>query len=136
VRGLWIVIVLGFAGLIAVTLAYRNAPPIPALVVDARGVTLFSGDDIRDGQAVGDLLRRNDIVQVLDVRTVPRSRHNPRFNLDALPASLHAAGIAYTHLPGLGGLRHARADSPNLGWRNLSFRGYADTCTRSVQRER
>lgn len=73
-----------------------------------------------------DLLQRNEIVRVLDVRTVPRSRHNPQFNHDALPASLDTVKIFYTHLPGLGGLRHARADSPNTGWRNLSFRGYAD----------
>lgn len=65
-------------------------------------------------------------MRVLDVRTVPRSRHNPQFNLDTLPASLNAAGIAYSHLPGLGGLRHTRADSLNQGWHNLSFRGYAD----------
>jgi len=73
-----------------------------------------------------DLLQSNGIVRLLDVRTVPRSRHNPQFNQDALPASLDALHISYTHLPGLGGLRHARADSPNTGWRNLSFRGYAD----------
>lgn len=73
-----------------------------------------------------DLLRGNGIARVLDVRTVPRSRHNPQFNRDALPASLEAANISYAHLAGLGGLRHARADSPNTGWHNLSFRGYAD----------
>lgn len=73
-----------------------------------------------------ELLRCNEIARVLDVRTVPRSRHNPQFNQDALPASLAAVGISYMHLPGLGGLRHARADSPNTGWHNLSFRGYAD----------
>lgn len=73
-----------------------------------------------------DLLLCNEIVHVLDVRTVPRSCHNPQFNRDELPASLDAFQIAYTHLPGLGGLRHARADSPNTGWHNLSFRGYAD----------
>ena len=73
-----------------------------------------------------DLLQRNEIVRVFDVRTVPRSRHNPQFNQDALPSSLDAAQIFYVHLPGLGGLRHARADSPNTGWHNLSFRGYAD----------
>ena len=72
------------------------------------------------------LLNSNEIVRVLDVRTVPRSRHNPQFNQDALPTSLGAVKISYTHLPGLGGLRHARADSPNSGWHNLSFRGYAD----------
>lgn len=73
-----------------------------------------------------DLLQSNDIVRVLDVRTIPRSRRNPQFDQAALVASLEAANISYTHLPGLGGLRHVRADSPNCGWHNLSFRGYAD----------
>jgi uncharacterized protein (DUF488 family) len=63
---------------------------------------------------------------VLDIRTVPRSRHNPQFNRDELPASLAAVGIDYRHIAGLGGLRHARPDSPNGAWRNASFRGYAD----------
>lgn len=73
-----------------------------------------------------DLLRQNAITRVLDVRTVPRSRHNPQFGQDLLPGSLLAAGISYTHIPGLGGLRRARPDSPNMGWHNASFRGYAD----------
>lgn len=72
------------------------------------------------------LLTDNDVTHVVDVRTVPRSRHNPQFNGDALPGSLRGAGIGYTHLPGLGGLRKPQADSRNGGWRNLSFRGYAD----------
>lgn len=72
------------------------------------------------------LLQSNEVARVLDVRTVPRSRHNPQFNQAALITSLEAVKISYTHLPGLGGLRHARADSPNCGWHNLSFRGYAD----------
>ena len=63
---------------------------------------------------------------MIDVRTIPRSRHNPQFNLDTLPASLAAAGIEYSHQAGLGGLRHAHADSPNMAWHNASFRGYAD----------
>jgi uncharacterized protein (DUF488 family) len=73
-----------------------------------------------------ELLRANEIVRVLDVRTVPRSRHNPQFNRDALAESLAALSIGYSHLQGLGGLRHALADSFNTGWTNLSFRGYAD----------
>ena len=73
-----------------------------------------------------DLLRQNGITRVLDVRTVPRSRHNPQFGQELLPASLHEAGISYTHIPALGGLRRTRPDSPNTGWRNASFRGYAD----------
>jgi uncharacterized protein (DUF488 family) len=62
---------------------------------------------------------------LVDVRTVPRSRHNPQYNKEPLPESL-AAGIKYAHMPGLGGLRHARPDSINTGWRNNSFGGYAD----------
>lgn len=72
------------------------------------------------------LLQANGVAHILDVRTVPRSRHNPQFNRETLPGSLRAAGIGYTHLPGLGGLRRTRPDSPNEAWRNLSFRGYAD----------
>jgi uncharacterized protein (DUF488 family) len=62
----------------------------------------------------------------VDVRTVPRSRHNPQFNKASLPRSLRKAGLEYVHAPGLGGLRHANRDSANVGWRNASFRGYAD----------
>ena len=72
------------------------------------------------------LLWTNKISKVIDVRTIPRSRHNPQFNLDTLPESLTCTGIGYEHRPGLGGLRYAHADSPNTGWHNASFRGYAD----------
>jgi uncharacterized protein (DUF488 family) len=57
---------------------------------------------------------------------VPRSRHNPQFNKASLPRALKKAGVRYIHLPGLGGLRHAKRDSLNVGWRNVSFRGFAD----------
>jgi uncharacterized protein (DUF488 family) len=60
------------------------------------------------------------------VRTVPRSAHNPQFNKTSLPRSLNKGGLKYVHMPGLGGLRHAKRASPNAGWRNASFRGYAD----------
>ena len=73
-----------------------------------------------------ELLRSFGVQQVLDVRTIPRSRHNPQFNGDVLPVTLREHGLEYRHLKDLGGLRHARADSPNLGWHNLSFRGFAD----------
>jgi len=72
------------------------------------------------------LLRAHAINQVVDVRTIPRSRHNPQFNLETIPSSLSKAGLKYIHMPGLGGLRHAKPDSLNAGWRNASFRGYAD----------
>jgi uncharacterized protein (DUF488 family) len=73
-----------------------------------------------------DLLREHGIQRVLDIRTVPRSRHNPQFGQDQLPASLAAAGIGYEYIRSLGGLRRAHKDTPNGGWRNASFRGYAD----------
>ena len=72
------------------------------------------------------LLTAQGIGRLADVRTIPRSRHNPQFNRDRLPDDLARAGISYVHMPGLGGLRRPRADSVNLGWRNSSFRGYAD----------
>jgi uncharacterized protein (DUF488 family) len=72
------------------------------------------------------LLDAYGIKRLADIRTVPRSRHNPQFNSDALGASLLERGIDYVPLPPLGGLRHARKDSANTGWRNKSFRGFAD----------
>jgi uncharacterized protein (DUF488 family) len=72
------------------------------------------------------LLQAHGVTKVVDVRTVPRSRYNPQFNRETLPEQLKLAGIGYAHLAGLGGLRHPRVDSPNRGWHNASFRGYAD----------
>jgi uncharacterized protein (DUF488 family) len=72
------------------------------------------------------LLHRHAITLVADVRSVPKSRRHPHFHIDALRDSLPAAGIAYTQLTGLGGWRRAAPESPNTGWRNNSFRGYAD----------
>ncbi len=72
------------------------------------------------------LLRNFSVALVADVRTVPRSRHNPQFNRETLPGDLQAVGIGYVHLPALGGLRKTRADSPNRGWRSPAFRGFAD----------
>ncbi len=73
-----------------------------------------------------DILRSHRVELLGDVRTVPKSRYNPQFNRESLPAPLAETGIAYRHIPALGGLRHPRKDSPNTGWRNESFRGYAD----------
>ncbi|HKU85192.1 MAG TPA: DUF488 domain-containing protein [Casimicrobiaceae bacterium] len=72
------------------------------------------------------LLNSHAVKALADVRTVPKSRHNPQFGREALAASLADAGIAYRPFPGLGGFRRPRPDSPNTGWRNTSFRGYAD----------
>lgn len=71
-------------------------------------------------------LESHGVELVADIRSVPRSRHNPQFNMDALAESLVGAGVRYLHMPGLGGLRHPQKDSINGGWRNASFRGYAD----------
>jgi uncharacterized protein (DUF488 family) len=72
------------------------------------------------------LLHIYGIECLADIRTVPRSRHNPQFNDTALASSLTAAQIDYVPMQSLGGLRHALKNSPNTGWRNKSFRGYAD----------
>ncbi len=92
---------------------------MPALV-------LTIGHSTRPIEDFVHLLDTHGVKRLVDVRTVPRSRHNPQFNKDSLPKSLRGAGIAYTHMPGLGGLRHPRKDSTNLGWRNAGFRGFAD----------
>jgi uncharacterized protein (DUF488 family) len=76
--------------------------------------------------AFAQLLAEHDIEQVADVRTVPRSRRHPQFDGDVLARDLRARGVEYVHLPRLGGWRRTRPDSPNGGWRNASFRGYAD----------
>ena len=87
---------------------------------------LTVGHSTRTLETLIHLLQSHQVTLVVDVRTIPRSRHNPQFNRETLPDSLCAAGIDYEHMPGLGGLRHTRADSPNMAWRKASFRGYAD----------
>jgi uncharacterized protein (DUF488 family) len=73
------------------------------------------------------LIQAHDLDMILDVRKIPGSRQNPQFNIDTLPAALEQAAIGYQHLPALGGLRRANVANPtNAGWRNLSFRAYAD----------
>jgi uncharacterized protein (DUF488 family) len=87
---------------------------------------LTIGHSNRPIQDFLEMLQAHSVQLLADVRTVPRSRYNPQFNRETLPESLSAVGIDYRHLPALGGLRHPRKDSTNTGWRNLSFRGYAD----------
>jgi uncharacterized protein (DUF488 family) len=72
------------------------------------------------------VLQAYGIQRLADIRTISRSRHNPQFRDTALANSLRAQHLDYVHLRALGGLRHARKDSPNTGWRNESFRGFAD----------
>src|SRR5580704_12615966 len=73
-----------------------------------------------------EILRAHRVKRVIDVPSIPRSRHNHQFNREILSTKLRAARIGYVHLRKLGGLRHARRDSSNMGWRNSSFRGFAD----------
>ena len=80
----------------------------------------------RPVDALIEILEAHGIQRLIDVRTIPKSRYNPQYNREALERSLRDAGIGYEHMRALGGLRHPRKDSPNMGWRNESFRGYAD----------
>jgi len=95
-------------------------------VKPARPCVFTIGHSTRTIEEFIRLLQAHSVTLVVDVRTVPRSRHNPQFNRDSLPASLKTAGIGYVHRQELGGLRHTTRDSLNVGWRNASFRGYAD----------
>lgn len=102
------------------TAAVNPVPPSETLVCTI-------GHSNRPLETFLELLAANEIECVVDIRTVPRSRHNPQFGQDQLPQSLAQAGIAYCYIEELGGLRHAKAGSlGNSGWRNKSFRGYAD----------
>ena len=88
---------------------------------------IFSiGHGTRTLEAFVQVLHSFEVDLVVDVRTIPRSRHNPQYNMDTLPGGLAEYGIGYHHASALGGLRKVRHDSPNTGWRNASFRGFAD----------
>ena len=84
------------------------------------------GHSTRPVEALIEMLEAYGVKRLIDVRTIPKSRHNPQYNCEALERSLPDAGIGYEHMKALGGLRHPRKDSPNMAWRNESFRGYAD----------
>jgi uncharacterized protein (DUF488 family) len=92
--------------------------------------TIFTiGHSTRSGGELVALLREAGVDMLVDVRSVPRSRTNPQFNTDTLPAELAKAGIGYRHMRALGGLRHhpkGAPQSPNTLWRNGAFRNYAD----------
>jgi len=93
-------------------------------------VTVYTiGHSNRAIAEFGALLQECAVELVADVRSIPRSRANPQFNIEALPAELAALGLSYQHIPELGGRRHRPRDappSPNTFWRNPSFRNYAD----------
>ena len=84
------------------------------------------GHSTRTLSELVEILRAHGVERVVDVRTIPRSRHNPQFNRETLSKALHNRHLSYRHMKTLGGLRHARPDSINIGWRNASFRGFAD----------
>jgi uncharacterized protein (DUF488 family) len=96
----------------------QNAGSVPRI--------LTIGHSTRPIEEFIELLRAHAVTCLVDVRTVPRSRHNPLYNRDELALSLKPAGITYLHCPALGGLRKTSTKSINTGWRNTSFRGYAD----------
>ncbi len=87
---------------------------------------LTVGHSTRSLEEFTALLTANEVTLLVDIRSIPGSRRNPQFNVGSLPAALASMGIGYRLIPGLGGRRRARPDSPNKGWRNLSFRAYAD----------
>src|SRR5690349_13634996 len=92
----------------------------------SQGTILTIGHSTRSIDQFIRLLTAHDVKRLIDIRTIPRSRHNPQFSRDRLSRALRQVGMRYTHMPGLGGLRPSRRNSPNSGWRNVSFRGYAD----------
>lgn len=90
-------------------------------------ITIFTiGHSTRTLEQFIELIKHYGITHIIDIRTIPRSRHNPQFNQKALSTALKHAKISYTHIKELGGLRHPRVNSMNTAWHNASFRGFAD----------
>src|SRR5207247_10434490 len=98
----------------------------PTATQDSEPVVLTVGHSTRPIADFIALLKAHSVARLIDVRTVPRSRHNPQFDRDTLPAALAADGIGYEHVAGLGVVRRANPGSAHTGWRNVSFRGVAD----------
>ena len=95
-------------------------------ILGQKAVVFTIGHSTRTISEFIEIIQAYKIKKVVDIRTIPKSRHNPQFNEDTLKESLKATKIGYLHMKGLGGLRHSLKDSPNMGWRNSSFRGFAD----------
>jgi uncharacterized protein (DUF488 family) len=104
----------------------EKPPPAEASEGRPSSIIYSIGHSTHTTDVFATLLQRHGVVQVADVRTVPRSRRHPQFSRETLPDWLAARGLVYRHFPGLGGLRRPRPDSPNTAWQHPSFRGYAD----------
>ena len=102
------------------------AEAVAVVNASAKLTVLTIGHSTRTIEEFVGMLRAHGVERLVDVRSIPKSRRVPQFNSDELGASLREQGIEYLHMKSLGGLRHAKKDSVNLGWRNASFRGYAD----------
>lgn len=96
------------------------------MVKDPELTVLTIGYSTRTLDEFVELLEMYGVTLVVDVRSVPRSRHNPQFNKEKLPNVLKLAGVKYVHMPDIGGLRRPKPDSINIAWQNKGFRGYAD----------
>jgi uncharacterized protein (DUF488 family) len=92
----------------------------------ARARVFALGHSTLSAEEVVARLRAHGVRTLVDVRTVPRSRTNPQFDVERFARTLAEAGLGHAHVAELGGLRKPRKDTPNAGWRNTSFRGYAD----------
>lgn len=99
---------------------------MPARRTNSHPSIFTIGHSIRPLADFIEILKAHGVQRIIDVRSIPRSRHNPQFNRATLARALRSAHIAYVHLKKLGGLRHAKVGSKNLGWHNSSFRGFAD----------
>lgn len=96
-------------------------------MTDVRAPRIFTiGHSTRALIEFVSLLREFGITRLMDIRIAPGSRRVPHFASDALSRALGECGITYVHLQDLGGRRRPRPDSPHIGWRSASFRGYAD----------
>ena len=98
----------------------------PTATQDSELVVLTVGHSTRPLADFIALLTSHSVARLIDVRTVPRSRHNPQFDRETLPAALAVNRIGYEHVAGLGGFRRTHPGSLNTGWRNVSLRGFAD----------
>ena len=104
-----------------------NTDQPAAAALSLRGTTIYAiGHSTRPIEKFIGILHAHGVETLVDIRTIPKSRHNPQFNGNELALSLCPAGIGYIHLKELGGLRRPTKDSQNAGWKNASFRGFAD----------